>query len=624
MIDMISLTAMIERASGRAILLVIFLGIIAAIFWSFRSFAGTTYNAARLNPVTVTASRLEPDFNRYSRVVNVLRGEDLRRLPVQTLQQALNYIPGLDIKSRNPYGVQGDVSIRGSTFSQVLILVDGVRVNDPQTAHHNLNVGIPPERIERIEVLQGPGASIYGADAVGGVINIITRKPEKNSVSLQGARGENNTWSGASSLSLVKNDIFLGGTVSQDSSSGFRQDTDYRVYTAGGKAGWRGKKSGITISYSYLDKEFGAYDFYTPGLHYPSREWNRSQLLTARGTFRAGDWEVIPRGYYRHHFDEFLLDRDRPEYYKNKSKTDLFGSSIITRGFVDGVGSLSLGIEFQEDRIDSTGLGDHSRNWISGFGEWGTEKNDRFSLDAGFRVDGYSDYGCKVSPAVSISFRPVNSLNLRASAGRSFRVPSYTELYYSSPTNKGNPDLDPEQAWSVEGGLDWGIDRSLVLHFTSFYRKESDIIDWVRYPGDSFWQVVNSGDVETFGLEAGFELSRSKWLTLTGTYDYLHKSVDRNKDYESKYVLNYPRHQFKLLAISMLPWNSSASFSVTYQDRVDLGNSVVLDGRLGKKLGNVEIFSSCTNLTDESYQEIPGIEQPGRRVELGIKIVQDF
>ncbi len=624
MIDMISLTTMIERASGRAILLVIFLGIIAAIFWSFRSFAGTTYNAARLNPVTVTASRLEPDFNRYSRVVNVLRGEDLRRLPVQTLQQALNYIPGLEIKSRNPYGVQGDVSIRGSTFSQVLILVDGVRVNDPQTAHHNLNVGIPPERIERIEVLQGPGASIYGADAVGGVINIITRKPEKNSVSLQGARGENNTWSGASSLSLVKNDIFLGGTVSQDSSSGFRQDTDYRVYTAGGKAGWRGKKSGITISYSYLDKEFGAYDFYTPGLHYPSREWNRSQLLTARGTFRAGDWEVIPRGYYRHHFDEFWLDRDRPEYYKNKSKTDLFGSSINARGFVDGVGSLSLGIEFQEDRIDSTGLGDHSRNWISGFGEWGTEKNDRFSLDAGFRVDGYSDYGCEVSPAVSISFRPVNSLNLRASAGRSFRVPSYTELYYSSPTNKGNPDLDPEQAWSVEGGLDWGIDRLLVLHFTSFYRKESDIIDWVRYPGNSFWQVVNSGDVETFGLEAGFELSRSKWLTLTGTYDYLHKSVDRDRDYESKYVLNYPRHQFKLLAISMLPWNSSASFSVTYQDRVDLGNSVVLDGRLGKKLGNVEIFSSCTNLTDESYQEIPGIEQPGRRVELGIKIVQDF
>ena len=624
MIDMISLTAMIERASGRAILLVIFLGIIAPMFWGFKAFAGATYNAARLNPVTVTASRLEPDFNRYSRVVNVLRGEDLRRLPVQTLQQALNYIPGLDVKSRNPYGVQGDVSIRGSTFSQVLILVDGVRVNDPQTGHHNLNVGVPPEQIERIEVLQGPGASIYGADAVGGVINIITRKPEKNNVSLQGARGENNTWSGASSLSLVKNDIFLGGTVSQDSSSGFRRDTDYRVYTAGGKAGWRGEKSGITLSYSYLDKEFGAYDFYTPGLHYPSREWNRSQLLTARGTFRAGAWEVIPRGYYRHHFDEFRLDRDRPEYYKNKSKTDLFGGSISARGFVDGVGSLSLGIEVQEDRIDSTGLGDHNRNWISGFGEWGIEKNDRFSLDAGFRVDGYSDYGCEISPAVSISFRPLNSLNLRASAGRSFRVPSYTELYYSSPTNKGNPDLDPEQAWSVEGGLDWKIYGSLALHFTSFYRKESDIIDWVKYPGNSFWQVVNSGDVETFGLEAGFELSRLKWLTLTGNYDYLNKSIDRNKDYESKYVLNYPRHQFKLLAISLLPWNSSASLSITYQDRVDLGNSVVLDGRLSKKFGNVEIFTNCTNLTDESYQEIPGIDQPGRRVELGIRIVQDF
>ncbi len=624
MIDMISVSAMIKRDRTEGILLTLSVSVFLLFSVCTGGLAFGGKGATELTPLVVTASRLAPDFPINSRVVGILTARELKKLPVHSLQQALDYVPGVDIKSRNPYGVQGDVSIRGSTFSQVLVLVNGIRVNDPQTGHHNLNFGIPLEQIERIEVLQGPGASFYGADAVGGVINIITRKPTKNSVTFQATRSENNTWDGSGLLSLASKGFYLSATASHNSSSGFHRDTDYRVFNSGAEIGWRGEKNTASITYNYLDKEFGAYDFYTPGLNFPSREWNRAHIVSARGIFHTGLWTLIPGGYYRHHFDEFWLDQDQPDYYENKSETDLYGGNISAKGSFGKLGSVALGVEYQKDRIDSTGLGNHDRDWVSGFGEWGIQRNDRFFFDMGFRLDSYSDYGCEFNPTVSLSFRPLHCLNLRVSAGRSFRVPSYTELYYNSPSNRGNPDLDPEHAWSVEGGLDLGIHDGYTLHLTSFYRKESDIIDWVRYTGNSFWQVVNSGDVEVIGLELGFDLFVSERLSLRAAYDYLDKSIDRGKDYESKYVLNYPRNQFKVYAISSLPYNISMSIALDFQDRVGLGTSTVLDGKLSRKFRNFEIYLAGSNLTDESYQEIPGIYQPGRRLGIGIRISLDF
>lgn len=584
---------------------------------------GADTDLISLKPVVVTASRLAPGFPVSSRVVNVLTRKDLTKLPAGSLQEALRYLPGVDIKSRNPFGVQGDVSIRGSTFSQVLILVDGIRVNDPQTGHHNLNLGVPLDEVERVEVLQGPGAAFYGADAVGGVINIITRKPEKNTVSLKGVRLENNAWSGEGSVSLAKTPFFLSGTVSEDSSSGFQHDTDYRVFNAAGKMGWKAEKVEVGISYNYLDKEFGAFDFYTPGLNFPSREWNRAHLVSGYGIFRAKNWTITPRAYYRHHFDEFSLDEERPDYYNNKTRTDLSGGSISARGEL-GPGEIALGVEYQEDSIDSNGLGDHGRSWVSGFGEWGFSKDSRFFLNAGFRLDRYYDYDLEFNPTVGMSFWPVNSLNLRISAGRSFRVPSYTELYYNSPANKGNPDLDPEHAWSIETGMDYNLGTKAAYHFTFFYRDETDIIDWVRYPADSYWKVINSGDVEALGLETGVEFQPCAWVSGSIFYDYLDKSVEKEGDYLSKYVLNYPRHQVKIRTEFLLPFGCSMTVSANYQDRVGLDRFWVLDGKFSKRFRNFEVFLTGSNLTNESYQEIPGLNEPGRRAGIGIRTFLEF
>ena len=176
----------------------------------------------------------------------------------------------------------------------------------------------------------------------------------------------------------------------------------------------------------------------------------------------------------------------------------------------------------------------------------------------------------------------------------------------------------------MEVGADYSFEKNTTLHITFFYRDETDIIDWIKYPGDLFWQVINTGDVETLGLEASMEIYPFQWWNLMVGYDYLDKTIDKSDDYQSKYVLNYPRHQLKFHTILSMPYDCSLTFAARYVDRVGLDSYWLLDGRLAKKFHNFEIFLTAYNLSDESYEEIPGLEQPGRRAGIGIKTFFDF
>lgn len=577
-----------------------------------------------LGPIVVTASRLASQFPDRSRLVSVLTREQMRNLPIQSLQEALDYLPGVDIKSRNPFGVQGDLTIRGSTFSQVLVLINGMRVNDPQTAHHNLNIPVPLNSIQRIEVLHGPASSLYGADALGGVVNIITGRPSQNHIEVQGNRAENNTWDGNGTIEYKKGSLFTSCSVTESSSAGYQKDTDYEIHQASAQLGWEKGENSAKVLYGYLEKEFGAFDFYTPGLNFPSREWNRSQFISGTATVHSFGWSWTPKFFYRHHFDDFWLDEGQPGLYKNKTKTDIFGSGIETQKNFGKWGAGALGFDFQGDTISSTGLGDHDRQWYSWYGEYSVETKQKLTFNIGYRLDYFSDFGFEFSPSLGLSLKPFHSWNFRTSVGRSFRVPSYTELFYQSPGNKGNSNLDPEHAWSAEIGTDYQPRSNLTVSLTLFYRNEQDVIDWIKFPQDSFWQVLNSGNVETWGLETSFRWSPLHRIAFQVAYDFLDKALDENADYQSKYILNYPRHQLKLQNTFILPCAIKLNCDARYQDRVNLNHFWVLDGQISRKFKNIEIAFGGTNLTDESYEEIPGLSQPGRRVGIRIKTSWDF
>ena len=223
--------------------------------------------------MVVTANAYPVPFENVSRAVTVFTAEDIRKMPVHSITDVLALAASVDLSPRAPFGLQADIRLRGSAFSQVLILIDGIRINDSQTGHHNADFPVQLQDVERIEVLAGSGSSLYGADAFGGIINIIThRRGDRVKASVSG--GMHRFVEGAGSVGFHKGKIEQTLSASGNRSSGFEYDRDFRSAAVSVRTDI-GDRS--TFSFSYGNKEFGANGFYGPS---PSREWTNQTMVS--------------------------------------------------------------------------------------------------------------------------------------------------------------------------------------------------------------------------------------------------------------------------------------------------------------------------------------------------------
>ena len=259
---------------------------------------------------------VSPDaLGSLGRTIVILTREDLARLPVSTPIDALRLVPSVEVRERGPRGVQADFAIRGAGFGQALVLVNGARLNDAQSGHHNGDVPVSLLDVERIEVLLGGGASVHGADAVGGAINVITRRAGPR-FAADVAFGQHDLVEAAASVSLAARPVEHVFTGEFNRSTGFAPDRDHDVKLARyqGSLGAR-----TSVSVAYLDKEFGAAGFYGPS---PSREWTDQTLVSAEHRFAPrGDSLLSIDGAYRSHGDHFVYDWRRPELSDNRHRT---------------------------------------------------------------------------------------------------------------------------------------------------------------------------------------------------------------------------------------------------------------------------------------------------------------
>lgn len=224
-----------------------------------------------LEPVIITTTRTPTKLSHITRSASIIDASDIKNSTAHSVEELLKYALGVDIMQRGPYGVQADSGIRGSTFSQVLILVNGVRVNDPQIAHHNFDLGLTLKDIERIEVLRGHGSSLYGADAFGGIINIITKKPDKVKYA-DISYGEYNTSLINGGFSEKRGNFGTSLSFEKKKSDGYRYDTDFDITTLSSNSTLNLPDLGsLNFLVGYTGKEFGANDFYGA---YPSKEWD--------------------------------------------------------------------------------------------------------------------------------------------------------------------------------------------------------------------------------------------------------------------------------------------------------------------------------------------------------------
>lgn len=584
----------------------------------------------RLSSQVLVSSRLmdaDP-----SATVRVITREEIEALPARSVPELLRALPGLDVRRRGVEGIQADVGMRGSDFNGTLILVDGLPVNNPQSNHLSLDLDVPLDGVERVEVYYGGGSALYGSEAVGGVVNIVTRGGDLGRSRMQCetryAHGSNSLDAGGYRAGMKMGDMMsFSVDYWRSESSGFRDDTEFQHDAVRLSGRWDTSRGMVDASFGYADRKYGAYAFY--GTAYPDQQ---ESTITRSGSLRASldtgaGWTVTPAFLVSSHHDDYVLDRNDPAFYENLHDTTRSTLSVAARHALWG-GSLAVGGEGGRDVITSTNLGDHSRNHGAFLLEYGRPFDRSAPQTGAFRVglrgDTYTDFGSRLSPRAGVWLAPFAGLRLRASAGTSFRVPTFTELYYSDPQNVGNPDLAPEKAVNVEGGASADL-GPLTLDGVFFWRHGTDLIDFVRSSPAERYHAQNVRTVNTSGVEATLEWRRPKGsvlnrLAVQAAYVFANLaelSAAAGGATQGKYVLDPQHVKWDFIAGAALPSvRISGNTRVTYFARPSFADGVWLwEARLGYHVfeGQIlELYAEGQNLGNVRYEEVPGVPLPGR------------
>ena len=574
-----------------------------------------------LDDVVVTAGRTPISFSNLTRSVTVITEKEIKEAPVNSVQGLLQFALGVDLKQRGVDGVQGDVSIRGGTAQETLILIDGIKVNDPQTAHHNLNIPVALNDVKRIEILKGQGSSIYGPNAFSGVINIITKKGFEKSLSLQTVGGQNGYYEGslygAIPIGVVSNHI----SFSKKKSDGYRHNTNFDILDFSYNSSIKAGSGNVNLFFGYNDKKYGANGFYTTA--FPN-QWEHTTTKFANVTAEFGNnkFSISPKIYWRRNDDNYLLDYENPSFYQNIHQTNIYGAEIQSSVVTDW-GTTSFGGEYITDKIQSTNLGDHSRERKGIFVEQNFFPAKDFIVVAGAFAYNYSTIGWRYWPSLDLGYHLTNNLRVFGSVGKAFRIPTYTELYYSSPASVGNPNLQHEETTNFEIGLNFN--KSAYDVKLSLFRKEGkNLIDWVSSTGTAPWYAKNISSLNTNGIE--FSLSTNPTRLIKNfpitklNIDYTYLNSDKQADnFVSQYLLEYCRNQLIISLMNNWWVGITQNWSLRYENRVNFEDQILMDTQIQKRFSGFTVFVKATNLFNETYHEISGVPLPGRWIFAGAK-----
>lgn len=554
------------------------------------------------------------------RSVEVIAPRD-QPLVTDSVVDLLRQDSSLNLQARAGNGVQADLSIRGTTFEQSLILLNGLRINDPETGHLNLDIPIPLDAVTRIDILHGSGSTFYGSDAIGGAVNLLTQSPAPGFVLVASAGGGSYGSIEEHLRTSYKDGPFSEQlTGSRDTSDGFIPDRNYSSNALASES-WLKLKPGTTdILLAASDRPYGANQFYGP---YDS--WERTKGWFASIQQQIGEQTAASFGY-RKHTDLFVLYEDQPSLYENNHITTSYEGALRRVETITPNTTLSYGLEADGDSIHSNSLGVHARNQGAGYANLSLRSLGRFSLSMGARDEVLSGGGNVFSPALSAAYAIRHTMRFRASAGHGFRLPTFVDLYYSDPTTIGNPNLKPESSWSYEGGFDWmpASDR-FTLTATAFRLQEKDTIDYSKQnlatPALTFaepWQAVNINNLSITGAEATFKLRLGDTQQLQFSYTAAH-SASPPPNIVSEYAYNYAAQN------AILGWNARIFRQIDAYTQVDIVQKTTQTAyplwnvSLSRDTGRLRPYLHLFNLSNTGYQEIPQVQMQGRTIVMGLE-----
>jgi vitamin B12 transporter len=591
-----------------------------------------------LDTIVIRENRIQMPFSSQNRDIRIIGKKEIAALPVRTVSDLLGYTAGIDLRRRGPVGTQADISIDGSNFDQVLVLVNGIKMSDPQTGHHMLNLPIPLSAIDHIEVLRGPAASIYGVNALAGAINIITKTPESNSVSVEMYAGSSfqsdssngdtyyniGTQAAVSLVGKTNNQLI---TASHDRGNGTRYNTGFntsRIYYKLQQT--INTKNKLDIEGAYINNDFGGNGFYAAPYDVNSTERVQTAYGSIRQTYSPNEKLTIRPGIgVRYNADDYIFIKQDPDYYKNHHETNVITGEVQSTYKIKN-GFLASGIEYRKEAIHSNNLGERNRDNTGFYAEYRQFIKQSFSTTIGIYGNYNSDFGWNLYPAINAGLIISDNWKIYANAGTGQRLPTFTDLYYDGPSNIGNAELKPENATFSEIGIRYKK-NIISAHSALFYRSVNNMIDYVRSSNSAPWQPMNYQTVNTTGLTTDLLIDFNNALhwdedhpfNLHVSYTYLDMSIKLPGTSLSKYAIDALRHQF--IAGFTIPISKKIVLHANerYLYRINGNDYTLIDARLVYKRNQLSITADISNILNTQYKEIGAIPMPGRWYSLGAR-----
>lgn len=591
-------------------------------------------DTTQFEEIIIKGNRIENRFSQSARDIQIITAQEIEKLPVTSVNELLAYVGGMDVRQRGPFGTQADISMDGGTFEETLVLLNGIKLINSQTAHNLMNLPIPLSAIDHIEIVRGAASRLYGINALTGAINIVTKKEDYSFV-------EANAFAGSS---FQKQDaregkgIYGGGGVQVTGNFGTEHQSHLLSVSKINYNGQRynsssdktqlfyngeyriNPKHAIQLMGGYDWDSFGAAGFYASPGDSNSFENVQTGLLSLSSEHQLGIVKLSPRISNRYDEDEYLYIKDMPTIGRSKHYTNALmaevNASVKTK-----IGEFGLGWESRFETINSSNIGLHKRDNHGMYAEYKGFFWQKLVTNLGAYVNYNSSYGWQVYPGIDLAYLFLPHWKLATSVGTGQRIPSFTDLYLNQmPANVGNPNLKPENAWAYEANVSYNS-KTIKAEVGYFYRDITDFIDWVRDSITEPYSTMNYGSMKMHGIHAriqqDFSFEGGHSLGYFVKYNYLLPNVSVGEK-QSKYVLESLKHQF----IAGVHY-SVKGLTVQVTNRLierELNKPYdLLDLKINYHIKGFDVYANVSNLLDSKYKESGAVPMPTRWFMIGLK-----
>ena len=589
----------------------------------------------QLDEVEILSSpRIEIESLQNSISVISISKEQIQNSTATNVSELLQQIAGIDIRRRGVEGMQADLYIRGGSFDQTLLLIDGIKVEDPQTGHHTMNMTLPLEVIERIEITKGSAGRIYGQNAFTGAVNIITKKNIKNNLSVELTGGSFDQKRGSLTVQrkLENSDILFN--YNRKESEGYRYNTDFKNDELFIKSNFKIMDQNVSAIGAFNERKFGANGFYASPAAIDQYEETQASIIGLTTTFKKDDLIIKPKLYWKRNQDMYVYLRQDPSVYRNLHISNKVGIEV-NASTSNSIGNLGLGIDLSKVSLTSNNLGNRNRTMLNMFIEQQIKfQNEKIDLTPGIAITYFSDVSTRLNyqsnffnnlffyPGMDLGYRFKKNLKLYSNVGYTYRIPTYTDLFYSSPTTLGNENLKLEKALTKEIGLKY-LKSNFNLSMSLYQRDASDIIDYVRNNEAEPWQANNIREITTNGFELNmgykFYLGAFRPQSINIGYSNINDDLLETDFTFSRYALNSLKNQ--ITATYMFQIRDFISSTLTFKNSERLNNEsyTVIDFRTSYIYEKFTLSIILNNILDEDYTETNLVPMPGFNSLVGIK-----